>query len=476
MKERPGKGKAPRTETNGDPAPMHPEAETPVTDPMTPAAAAYAAEHGDEHGEWRGVPGESAEAAREAELSTAAAGIETPPDAGAEPWPPAPEAAAPGLERPERPRPSFAWALAVLILVLIALGTSPFWAPLVAAGLPWGPNGAQGDSVAAQQLQDVEGRLHALEQRPALANPAPGNGAGPAVEQLNQRVAQLDQKVGQLEQRPAGSAQGAADLSPLQGELRKQAAALGDVGSKVSALESRVGQLPAVDPHAIQALQGDMQKLAVNVGDLANRVGKLETQEAAQAGAARAEQALMLGLGQLREAVLSGRPYTAELAAVRSLARDRQDVLQGLQPLEASAGSGVPTLPVLTQRFETAANDIVRAEQAPPSEGWGDQILARLRSLVTVRRVGRNAGDDPVQNAVATAEGALQKADLDGAVQALDGLQGAPAQAAKPWLDQAHARLAAEAALDKVDTTIVARLAQGSGGSAGTSSGARSAQ
>ena len=115
----------------------------------------------------------------------------------------------------------------------------------------------------------------------------------------------------------------------------------------------------------------------------------------------------------------------------------------------------------------------MRAEQAPPSEDWGDQILARLRSLVTVRRVGGNAGDDPVQKAVAAAEAALQKADLDGAVQALDGLQGAPAQAAKPWLDQAQARLAAEGALAKVDSMIVARMAQESGGSAGTSSGAQ---
>jgi UPF0042 nucleotide-binding protein len=45
--------------------------------------------------------------------------------------------------------------------------------------------------------------------------------------------------------------------------------------------------------------------------------------------------------------------------------------------------------------------------------------MARVRSLVTVRRVGAAAGDDPVQNAVATAEAALDKADLAGAVQAL---------------------------------------------------------
>jgi hypothetical protein len=223
----------------------------------------------------------------------------------------------------------------------------------------------------------------------------------------------------------------------------------------------------------VQALQGDMQKLAVNLSDLSNRLGKLETQEAAQAGADRVEQALMLALGQLREAVRAGRSYSAELATVKSLARDRQDVQQALQPLEAHAAKGVPTLPALTQRFRAVANDIVHAEQAPPAEDWGDQIMARLRSLVTVRRVGAKAGDDPVQNAVAAAEGALDRADLPGAVQALQGLQGPPAQAAKPWLDEAHARLDALAALDKTDGAVVGKMAQGTAGSSTDAGSAR---
>jgi hypothetical protein len=431
----------------------------------------------------------SDEAAREAELSAAAAGVEPAPEP-AEPWTQPPDAAQPAAA-PERPRTSFAWALAVLILVLIALGVSPFWAPSVIAMLPWGPGATQpegGTQVAQQQLQDVEQRLHALEQRPAPQAPQ-ANEAAPRVDQLQQTVDQLGQKVDQVgqrldqvgqrvekvEQRPAGGQGGgqqAVDLTPLQNELRKQAASLNDLGNRVGELSNRVGaveksaaQQPAVDPRAVQALQGDVQKLAVNLSDLSNRLGKLETQEAAQAGAERVDQALMLALGQLREAVRGGRPYAAELATAKSLARDRQDVLQALQPLEANAAKGVPTLPALTQRFRAVANDIVHAEQAPPGEDWGDQIMARIRSLVTVRRVGAKSGDDPVQNAVAAAEGALDRADLPGAVQALDGLQGAPAQAAKPWLDQAHARLDALAALDRTDGAVVGKMAQGTAGS-----------
>jgi len=61
---------------------------------------------------------------------------------------------------------------------------------------------------------------------------------------------------------------------------------------------------------------------------------------------------------------------------------------------------------------------------------------------------------------VATAEGALAAGDLAGAVAALEKLDGAAAAKAKPWLDAARARLAAEAALAAASDSVTAHLAQ----------------
>jgi len=118
---------------------------------------------------------------------------------------------------------------------------------------------------------------------------------------------------------------------------------------------------------------------------------------------------------------------------------------------------------VLQQRFQQTAGEIARAERAPPSEDWGDQAIAKLKGLVTVRRVGANAVESGPDAAIASAEGALRDGDLAGAVAALETLQGAPAEAAKPWLDDARARLAAEAALDKAEGAVMQRLAQSDG-------------
>ena len=60
--------------------------------------------------------------------------------------------------------------------------------------------------------------------------------------------------------------------------------------------------------------------------------------------------------------------------------------------------------------------------------------------------------------AVNAALQALAGGDLEGAVGALDKLTGAPAEAARPWLRMAKERLAAEAALQRIEALLVTRL------------------
>jgi hypothetical protein len=114
----------------------------------------------------------------------------------------------------------------------------------------------------------------------------------------------------------------------------------------------------------------------------------------------------------------------------------------------------------------------VASEPAVKSD-WREQTLARLRGLVTIRRVdgsshtgsgggstggstgGSNGGAD---GAVGVAEAALVRGDLAGAVAALELLTGTDAEAARPWLIMARARLAAETALDHVQELLTERL------------------
>ena len=67
------------------------------------------------------------------------------------------------------------------------------------------------------------------------------------------------------------------------------------------------------------------------------------------------------------------------------------------------------------------------------------------------------AGTGPAA-AVNVALQALAGGDLEVAVGALDKLTGAPAEAARPWLRMAKGRLEAEAALQRIEALLVARL------------------
>jgi hypothetical protein len=92
---------------------------------------------------------------------------------------------------------------------------------------------------------------------------------------------------------------------------------------------------------------------------------------------------------------------------------------------------------------------------------WREQTLARLRGLVTIRRIdgsshtGASAGPD---GAVGAAQAALARGDLAGAVAVIESLTGADAEAARPWLLMARERLAAETALDHVQELLTERL------------------
>jgi hypothetical protein len=117
---------------------------------------------------------------------------------------------------------------------------------------------------------------------------------------------------------------------------------------------------------------------------------------------------------------------------------------------------------MLAQRFEhEVAPAILRARAAAPPEdkSLGGRALAALKSLVVVRRVDSrdvDAASHPVEAAVDTAAAALRKNDLAGAVKALGALQGAPAEAAAPWLAEARERLHVDAAVARV-TEMVAQ-------------------
>lgn len=352
---------------------------------------------------------------------------EAPPE---EPAPPRQGAAAARSRR----RAPF---LLLLLVVIVAFGVSlPFWAPRLIALFP-GSAPAQEDALA-QQLHGLDQRLGELARQQSA---------------LNQHLAGIEQRLGS---------------TASAGTQQQQAAALKELGGRLAALEQHQSAPAPAETAEIKdlgaqvaALGQQLQKLTAAQSEAGDRMAKLEARDTMPA-AQRTDQALLLALGELRQQVDSAVPYADALETVEGLGRDRPEIRSTLAPLEPLAKQGLPSLEALARRFEQQVVPAVLHASAatPASDSWSDRILAKLRSLVVIRRVGANAvaSSDPVDAAIARAEAALDRHDLAGAVDAVAQLPERDAAPAQSWLAAARQRLAAEQALTQLTDALTQRM------------------
>ncbi len=357
-----------------------------------------------------------------------------PPAAPAAPRPAAPEAPkAPGLSR-ALPVPSWLAAalsgggggIAVLVLaVAIVLLTAPLWTAWIATHLPK-PVASTGAT-----------RLAALEDRvDALSAGAPG--------------AELTAAVRTLEARRKAAERALEALSATAGATEDR---LGELAASIESLRAATARAPTRE---------QVERLQQALAELAERLDPLERRPAARR-ALPAGAALAVAVAQLRAVLTRSGPFAAELDVVRALAGDDPELDADLARLAVQAETGVPSLSVLEGSFGKLAS-AVAAAGAPAGDDWMAAALRRLRGLVSWRRVGeraQRAGGTEMR--LAQAEAALGAGDLDAAVAALTGLDGAAAGAAAGRLGDARARLEADRAIAALTARAITGLSAGGG-------------
>jgi hypothetical protein len=355
---------------------------------------------------------------------------ERPREGGAIPADPeaaSPPSAADPAQRQPASRRAALWLSAVVSLIVAGVGLSPFWAPDVAPLLPWGA----GPGPAGEDYAALAARVTAVEKRPAPP--------GLDVDAIKSAESALARRVDQLEATVAATRAGLQQLEQRLGAAETQSS-------------SRV----ASEAAELQKIQQELSRLGSVAADLANRLPALEQQMQSQGVAERTDAALAMVLLQIREAVDQARPFPAEYSAFKALARE-PELVASVEPLAEAAQSGVPSRAVLSKRLSELAGQVATATEPPPESDWGAQALARLRALVTIRRIDGASQTGP-EAAVSGAQAALARGDLAGAVAALDPLTGANAEAARPWLRMARERLAVETALDRLRQLLGARI------------------
>jgi len=359
------------------------------------------------------------------------------------------------------------WLAALLILSLAAVALSPFWAPQVAPLLPWGEKPGEYAGLAA--------RVAAVEARPA-ASGKEIDAVKSAVSALGQHVDQLQTRLAEVEKRPASQGVDAEALRSglneltrridsleaggktdrqLEGDVATVRAAMPQFDQRLAALETQSASLAASDTAASKDIQQQLQRLDKIGADLTDRMTALE-RPPQNASDLRTDAMLALLLGQMRDAIEKARPFPGEFDAFVTLAGN-SDLAAVAQPLAEPARNGVASRAVLSRRLADLAEQLPVAGEPVGGSNWGAQTLARLRGLVTIRRIDDASPSRP-ESAVHAAQTALARGDLADAVAALEPLTGANAEAAQSWVRMARARLAAEAATEHLQELLTARL------------------
>jgi len=233
------------------------------------------------------------------------------------------------------------------------------------------------------------------------------------------------------------------ELATVRAQSEKLAAAVNDVKST-----PRESSPPPVDLAAINERIAQVE-----------RAIRAQASEVAQESAKPADDVPLrrvVAAALLDVSVRHGDPYTAALAAAKSLA----DNADALKPLESFAASGVPSANALSRELLTLVPKLSppAPENSATSSGIVDRLQAGAAKLVRIQRTD-TAGNDRGAVIARVTAAALHN-DLTEARRELNTLAPADRAAAQAWLDKADARDAALAASRQFATEAMAALAK----------------
>jgi len=335
-------------------------------------------------------------------------------------------------------KPVSPWAIApisgaVAAALVIGVGWVLGW-PAVQAPLP-APSPAP--QVNAGAIDDLTARIAGLESKTSkpvapVADPA----AAARMEAIEKSVATLRN-----------------DVATTRTQADKLSAAINDIRS-----QPRDGSAPVVDLSAVDERIAQIERAAkaqeAQIADIKSSEAKpVEAKPADDTALRRVVAAALLDVS-----VRHGDPFTAQLAAAKSLAANPDT----LKPLDAFAASGVPNPNALSRELVAIVPKLTPPEPAPETTGGGiyDRLQAGAAKLVRIQRADATGTDR--SSVVARVTAAALRNDVNEARRELNTLTPADRAAAQAWLDRADARDAALSASRQFASDAMSTLAAAS--------------
>ncbi len=305
------------------------------------------------------------------------------------------------------------------------------------------------------RIDDLEKRVRAAS---AAAAERPAATPDPAIAELRSKVAALENRPA-ASPAPAPSPAAPPPAAPIGGDATDIAALRLEIATLRGALQT-LDQAMAVQKDETARQREQAKTLADTVDKARAEAGAVGAGEKKALGAARASAVVGVA-ARLSSALESGLPFASELALLAPLARDDGkggdaklgEVIAVLQPY---AQTGVASRTSLAASFPAVAKAALADDLADDS--FGERLLGKIKSLVSLRRVGADVPGDAVDAKLARAEAALEAGDIAKAVDLVKSLPPQTAKATSAWLARAEAHLAAKRAVELLSSHAVTLL------------------
>ena len=219
----------------------------------------------------------------------------------------------------------------------------------------------------------------------------------------------------------------AAVANAAQGRARADEAmmAVNDLRASIDATKSSSGGISATDFDTLQQRIAALEQSAKAVRE---EIAKTSSGDSA------ARQAL--SAAALRDAVVSGAPFAAELAQAKSLGAIGKEI----SVLEPFAANGIPTPAALAQELHNLLPAMVNlAGSQAPQGGFLERLQANAGKLVRIRPVDAPPSDDPLA-VLSRIENDVAKSDVAAALADLGKLPNPIRAPAQDWISKAQAR------------------------------------
>ncbi|MDY0008222.1 MAG: uroporphyrinogen-III synthase [Bdellovibrionales bacterium] len=328
-----------------------------------------------------------------------------------------------------------------------------------------------------QQLQEYEDKIRELErqqnelrrrQGAAPLPQSPQQTASPGIGQrMNQGIMKVQGAVDTVKSTVSGTIEGAQKTvqknetyQGFQSLMRMMAVFNNMTRSKDGAAEAdgMMGNLRSImagapdDPEGLSRAVEQAQKTDPALQKVMEGIAPKDL------GAA----AMLLTMNELRGNMGGGQSFESDLKIIEKYAKDDPEMQAALKRVAPYARSGVLSRSHLQKEFRNIAADIVMAKLQGEDASVRERVLLRLSKYAKMRKVDDIEGDT-VDATVARAELLLDQGDIKSAIRELQSLEGAPAETAAPWLQQAEGHVAADDSSQVLMQTVLGMLGNGGG-------------